>query len=222
MAPSLFQSADDPTPGTNAIPCHTLGLFRRRADHAPVAVRGGPRPRHILVVSGSLGGRFVLNAVRTLVAAPSLDVRVIAVCGRDAAGLEALRALQAWVGPERLECLGYVDDLARRMREADVLLARPSANVFLEAVLAGLPMVVPSRTTLNDMGAVALVRRWGIGETYARHRDMVATLRGLLENLDAYRARVLDARSRRAASPEQAAARIRDVVWRRGAALKSP
>ncbi len=53
-----------------------------------------------------------------------LNAHVIALCGRD--------------------------DMPARLRRASVLVARPSASLFLESILAGVPLLIPAKATKND------------------------------------------------------------------------
>jgi hypothetical protein len=93
-------------------------------------------------------------------------------------------------------------------------LARPSASLFLEAILAGCPLLIPAKATKNDSGTVDLTRAWRIGEAYDHDDEIPATLSRMLTNLGEYRARLKDVRARYAEPLESVAARIRSVVWR--------
>ena len=212
--PLLFQGAGGVALQANSLPCHVLGPLREPADHAPA---GEPAPNErpqILVASGSLGGRFVSLVVRQLLAMPNLNADVIALCGRDNALIAELQALKPVSAAARLECCGYVNDMAVRLRRTSVLVARPSASLFLESILAGVPMLIPAKATKNDSGTVDLTRAWGIGETYDHDDEIPPTLARMLLNLGEYRARLKDVRARYPEPREHVAARIRSVVWR--------
>ncbi len=98
-------------------------------------------------------------------------------------------------------------------------MARPSASLFLESILAGVPLLIPAKATKNDSGTVDLTRAWRIGETYETNNEIPAMLARMLPNLDEYRARLKDVRARHAEPREHVAARIRSVVWR---AMRAP
>ena len=219
--PLLFQPAGGAAPEANTLSCHVLGPLREPADHAAAAAPAADARPQVLVVSGSLGGRFVSTAVRTLLATPDLRVDVIAVCGRDEPLLTELRGLTPVSPAVRLECHGYVDDMPARLRRASVLVARPSASLFLESVLAGVPMLIPAKASKNDSGTVDLVRAWRIGETYADDAEIPAILGRMLPNLGEYRGRLAAVRARYSEPREQVAARIRSVVWRAVATRQS-
>jgi len=212
--PLLFQGAGGVAPQTNALPCHVLGPLRDDDDHAP-ATEPGPheRPR-ILVASGSLGGQFVSLVVRQLLAMPTLNADIVALCGRDESLIAELRSLKPVSASARLECCGYVTDMPSRLRRASVLVARPSASLFLESILAGVPLLIPAHATKNDSGTVDLTRAWRIGETYDHHEEIPATLGRMMPNLGEYRARLKDVRARYPEARETVAARVRSVVWR--------
>lgn len=213
--PLLFQGAGGVAPQANTLPCHVVGPLRDIADDAPAAEPGPNERPQILVASGSLGGRFVSLVVRALLAMPDLDADVTALCGRDESLVAELQALTPASAGVRLECCGYVNDMPARLRRTSVLVARPSASLFLEAILAGVPLLIPARATKNDSGTVDLTRAWRIGETYDHDDDIPATLTRMLPNLGEYRARLKDVRARYPEPRESVAARIRAVVWRR-------
>jgi hypothetical protein len=212
--PLLFQGAGGGAPHANTLPCHVLGPLRETADHAPAGEPGLNERPQILVASGSLGGRFVSLVVRRLLAMPNLNAEVIALCGRDESLIAELQQLKPVSAAARLECCGYVNDMPARLRRASVLVARPSASLFLESILAGVPLLIPARATKNDSGTVDLTRAWRIGETYDHDDEIPATLARMLPNLGEYRARLKDVRARYPESREDVAARIRSVVWR--------
>jgi len=61
-----------------------------------------------------------------------------------------------------------------RLRPAR-LVARPSASLFLESILAGVPLLIPAKATKNDSGTVDLIRAWRIGETYDSDDEVSAS-----------------------------------------------
>jgi hypothetical protein len=212
--PLLFQGAGGVAPRANNLTCHVLGPLREPADHAPAAEPASNERPQILVASGSLGGRFVSLVVRKLLAMPDLNAHVIALCGRDTSLIAELQGLKPASAAACLECCGYVDDMPARLRRASVLVARPSASLFLESILAGVPLLIPAKATKNDSGTVDLIRAWRIGETYDNDDEFPVKLARMLPNLAEYRARLKHVRARYAEPREQVAARIRSVVWR--------
>ena len=212
--PLLFQGAGGDAPEANTLSCHVLGPLREASHHAPVVEPARDRRPVILVASGSLGGRFVSLAVGKLLAMPHLNADVIALCGRDRSLIHKLQALKPASETIGLECCEYVNDMPARLRRASVLVARPSASLFLESILAGVPMLIPAKATKNDSGTVDLTRAWRIGETYNDDDEIPATLARMLSNLGEYRARLKDLRMRYPEPRANVEARIRSVVWR--------
>jgi UDP-N-acetylglucosamine:LPS N-acetylglucosamine transferase len=139
---------------------------------------------------------------------------VIALCGRDRSLIHKLQALKPASETVGLECCEYVNDMPARLRRASVLVARPSASLFLESILAGVPMLIPAKATKNDSGTVDLTRAWRIGETYDDDDEIPATLTRMLSNLGEYRARLQDLRMRYPEPRADVETRIRSVVWR--------
>jgi UDP-N-acetylglucosamine:LPS N-acetylglucosamine transferase len=79
-----------------------------------------------------------------------LNAHVIALCGRDTSLSAELQGLKPVSAAARLECCGYVDDMPARLRRASVLVARPSASLFLESILAGVPLLIRAKATKNN------------------------------------------------------------------------
>lgn len=216
---ALVHSAGGRGPVRNRLPVTVIGPLLQPDYHAPPGT-GGPEPLQqprLLVVSGSLGGRFVADTVRALVSGGRPGWTVIAVCGTDARLRDELGSLavqRSGTAPT-LQVHGYVHDMPRLMREVDLLIARPSASVFNGAVLAGLPMLLPARATLNDLGAVELATRWGVGQSFQRITDLPDLVDGMLPRLPEYRRCAERIRARYPADLATLQGQVRQVVWRR-------
>ena len=186
-------------PQRNQARCLTLGPLRdaghhRARDRAAVRAKLGMAPdeRCILVMSGSLGGRFLQQVVSWIQESgiASKTTRVLVVTGHDIDSRAWLRKhLSHW--PElRCEILPFVDNMPELLTACDVLVARPSCGVFLEAMLAAVPMIFPERVTVNDRSALALLRRFGMGETFDSSKTLREALERVLENGPEYRRRI--------------------------------
>jgi UDP-N-acetylglucosamine--N-acetylmuramyl-(pentapeptide) pyrophosphoryl-undecaprenol N-acetylglucosamine transferase len=179
------------------------------AAMAPPEARfqGRMGPIRILVVGGSLGAQALNEAVPKALALLPTPVSVVHQSGEK--HLEALRKNYAGAGVEG-ELVAFIDDMARRYAEADLVICRAGAVTIAElsaggmaSILVPFPHAVDDHQTANarflaEKGAAILVPQ----------REMTAeNLAALIGSLD--RAKLLDmARKARALGKPDAAARV--------------
>lgn len=76
------------------------------------------------------------------------------------------------------------------MSAVDVILARPSAGVLLEALLAHTPLLLPRQAAANDRGAISFVEKYQLGECFRNQQDLQIKLKHLLEEKIFYQQRI--------------------------------
>ena len=128
------------------------------------AGRGGPL--RVLVVGGSLGAQALNETVPKALALLRARPRVVHQAGEK--HLEALRANYAAAGVEG-ELVAFIDDMARRYAEADLVICRAGAVTIAElsaggmaSILVPFPFAVDDHQTANarflaERGAAILV-----------------------------------------------------------------
>jgi UDP-N-acetylglucosamine--N-acetylmuramyl-(pentapeptide) pyrophosphoryl-undecaprenol N-acetylglucosamine transferase len=129
---------------------------------------GRSGPLRLLVIGGSLGAQALNACLPKALALLPADRRPIVVhqSGRD--HIDALRAAYAAAGVEATP-LPFIDDMAQRYAEADLVIARAGATTVAELACAGLasvlvpfPHAVDDHQTVNarflvDRGAAWLI-----------------------------------------------------------------
>ena len=123
-------------------------IVRMPSPEERFAGRSGPL--RLLVVGGSLGAQALNDAVpRALAQLPAAErPRVVHQSG--AAHLEALHANYAAAGVEG-ELVAFIDDMAARYSEADLVLCRAGAITVAELSAGGVPSVlVPFPHAVDD------------------------------------------------------------------------
>ena len=142
-----------------------------RVDIASIAApeerfRGRRGPLRILVVGGSLGAQALNDAMPRALALLSERPTVVHQSGEK--HLEALRANYAAAGVQG-ELVAFIDDMARRYAEADLVVCRAGAVTIAElsaggmaSVLVPFPYAVDDHQTANarflaDRGAALLL-----------------------------------------------------------------
>lgn len=182
-----------------------------RADIAALPVpeqrlAGRSGPLQLLVVGGSLGAQALNEAVPKALAliGPAQRPRVIHQAGTR--HIDALRAAYAAAGVEG-ELVPFIDDMARRYGEADLVLCRAGALTVAELAAAGVasilvpfPHAVDDHQTANarflaDAGAALLLPQ----------RELAPQgLARLIQELDRPRLLAMAQRARARAKPEAA------------------
>ena len=126
-----------------------------RAEIAALPAPRSAMPRvrgrlNLLVVGGSLGAQALNEAVPRALAllAPEARPRVMHQSG--AAQIDALRATYAIAGVEA-ELIAFIDDMAARYAEADLVICRAGALTVAELAAAGVASVlVPFPHAVDD------------------------------------------------------------------------
>ncbi|QAU33486.1 undecaprenyldiphospho-muramoylpentapeptide beta-N-acetylglucosaminyltransferase [Janthinobacterium sp. 17J80-10] len=103
------------------------------------AARTGPL--RLLVVGGSLGARALNDCVPQALAAIPLQERPVVVHQSGKQHIEALRAAYAAAGVQA-EVLPFIDDMARRYAEADLVICRAGAVTVSELTATGVASVL--------------------------------------------------------------------------------
>jgi UDP-N-acetylglucosamine:LPS N-acetylglucosamine transferase len=198
----ICRNIDRSYPPRNQVPCKVIG-FIRSPQHLqkrdPETTRQGlhisnDRPC-ILIISGSIGGNFCLQYLRLLQQLRPKQLTLIVACGRDQQLLEKVKRLSQHLKQklkseqisEQIQGLGFVANLQDWMASADLILARPSAGVLLESLLAHTPLLCPGYTTANDRGTLALIEKYQLGVCFQGRYDLGPKLSHLLDNLPDYR-----------------------------------
>lgn len=119
----------------------------------------------LLLSTGANGANNHPQLIRALEAA-SLEIQVIALCGRNAQVLTELESLRKSRHRVSVRPLGYREDMFELMQIADAIVARPGTGTTSEAIQAGCPLI------LNTLGGV-MPQEW-ITVKYLRAQGLPA------------------------------------------------
>jgi 1,2-diacylglycerol 3-beta-galactosyltransferase len=168
--------------GIPASRCHDFGLaVDRRFTELPgdpegiaaIRERLGLRPGAfvVLVCGGADGSGGLVKHARALAAA-SLDVDVVVICGRNERARSALMGLHTRSGrPVRV--LGYVDNMAEWMRASDVVVSKAGPGTIAEALCCGLPLLLVWYLPGQERGNVEWVVDIGAGRYVPRDDQLI-------------------------------------------------
>lgn len=170
------------------------------------AARYGQRsgPLNVLVIGGSLGSQVLNESVAPALAllAPEHRPQVVHQCG--AAHVESTRAAYLDAGIAA-EVVPFIDDIARRYAQADVVLCRAGAITVTELTAAGVaailvPLVVS--TTTHQRTNAEFLAAHGAAIHLPQHELTAARLADVLRGLTRERLGAMAAKARALGKPD--------------------
>lgn len=175
------------------------------------AARQGPL--RLLVVGGSLGARVLNESVPAALALMPASQRPIVTHQTGTMQVDSVRAAYAAAGIEA-DVHAFIDDMARALAQADLVLCRAGAVTVSELCAAGVasvlvPLVVS--TTAHQRDNARWMARQGAALHLPQEQLSPAGLAQLLQPLDRARLLELAQRARALARPD-AAARVADEL----------
>jgi 1,2-diacylglycerol 3-beta-galactosyltransferase len=168
--------------GIPASRCHDFGLaVDRRFTELPGDAAGIAAIRRrlglrtdsfvVLVCGGADGSGGLVKHARAI-AAGSLDLDVVVICGRNERARTALTGLTTGSGrPVRV--LGYVDNMPEWMRACDVVVSKAGPGTIAEALCCGLPLLLVWYLPGQERGNVEWVVDIGAGRYVPRDDQLV-------------------------------------------------
>ncbi|HLP87489.1 MAG TPA: hypothetical protein VK184_02645 [Nostocaceae cyanobacterium] len=195
----IYRNIDQDYQPQNHARCQVIGPLRE-AKHFTIREQKTLRKKLelsltnpcILIISGSFGGNFCTKYLKSLQEFPLNSLVIIVACGRD----ENLRLKIERIAAEQqnlhIISLGFVDNLHEWMSAVDVILARPSAGILLESLLAHTPLLLPRQAAANDRGTINFVEKYQLGECFKNQQDLKIKLKQLIEEKELYQQRIKD------------------------------
>ncbi|MBC1235883.1 hypothetical protein [Nostoc sp. 2RC] len=193
----IYRNIDRDYQSKNQARCEVIGPLRE-AKHFAIKEQNKLRDRLqlsptdscILIISGSFGGNFCTKYLKYLQSLFLDSLFIIVACGRD----EKLRIQVEQIAKQNLNgkvrSLGFVDNLHEWMSAVDIILARPSAGVLLESMLARTPLLLTKKAAANDRGTISFVEKYQLGECFTNRQDLQLKIKRLLDEKEQYQNRI--------------------------------
>ena len=178
---------------------------------------GRTGPLRILVVGGSLGAKPINDVLPRALALLSAGERPRVTHQTGMANLEAVRAdyVKAGLDPDRdAEILPFINDMARRLADCDLIICRAGAITVSELCAAGVPgILVPFvvSTTDHQRDNAIYMNDHGAGVHLPQPALNADTLAGHFRNLTREALLAMAVKARALARP-QAAAKVADAI----------
>ncbi len=179
----------------NQFVCTALGPLAARPHHLTVDVvavwRSLPdaddQQPTIVIASGSIGGEFVYNMTRAISRGFPGPGNLLVMCGRDQALAKRLGALRLGDSTITIIPLGYTERVHEILAVADCIVARPSAGMFVECLLAETPIIAITPIPSNDRGAADLIRIHHMGKVLHSSATLIPAIEDVLSGAAVYR-----------------------------------
>lgn len=177
----------------NNAKCHVLGplaekkhFVKKNRDEISEKLGFDENRQNVLIVSGSIGGKFLLKMVNLIDKAYKSPITIHVMCGKDELTRKKMQEKKPINSNVEIIPYGYINNFDEFMTAADCLIARPSAGIFIESLLNSIPMVTFSEVTSNDKGSLTMIEKYNIGEICNHERELVPSLEKVLNKRSEY------------------------------------
>ncbi|WP_242821851.1 MGDG synthase family glycosyltransferase [Pseudoramibacter alactolyticus] len=125
---------------------HPYGIPVREAfekEKAPCEAIDKEVKGTVLLMGGSLGTHHMKKAFKALIKSRE-KIRIIAVCGNNSSLMDELEHYaQKHTNNKLVQAFGFVDNIPALMDESDVIVSKPGGLTTAEAMVKGIPMIIP-------------------------------------------------------------------------------
>lgn len=192
---SIFRNPNKKLERMNDAKCEVIGPLADKKHFIPkdpkemIKKLQIPEGRdNVLIVSGSIGGGFILEMVKNISESYSKPVNLLVMCARDKEVYNRVLEYKSLNKNEMINIMpyGYINNFDEFLAASDCLIARPSAGIFIESLLNKTPMITFDVVTSNDKGSLTMINKYEIGEVCSNKKSLVPALEKLLANEDKY------------------------------------
>lgn len=137
----------------------------------------------ILMMAGSLGSSQMEKAFSAVMKVKE-PIRVIVVCGKNEAMARDLRFITKVFDDDtkKVEIHGFVNNVNELMDMSDVIVTKPGGITTTEAIVKGIPMLIPYYYPGQEEDNVDFVVESGIGIKVEKIKDLTSMIEFLIQN----------------------------------------
>ena len=190
---SIYRNVDRVYPEHNQANCVAVGpivdpIYYEPQDKLAMRQKYEINRDHpcLLVVSGSIGGEYLYEMVRLFQETYDQELTILAVCGKDSVSYQKITTIKGKKANIQVIPFGFVDHLNELFAATDVILARPSAGVILEALTSHIPLITSARTLSNDAGNVEIIKKYRLGEVYQNTDEIIDLFTQIMTDHQSY------------------------------------
>jgi hypothetical protein len=144
----------------------------------------------VLIASGSIGGKFLLNMVNIICKGYNNPINILVMCGEDKITYEKLTNFDSNNELVNIIPFAYNPNFNEFLTAADVVIARPSAGIFIESLINKVPEITFRNATSNDKGTLTMIEKYKIGEVAENPKNLLKSLILVLNNKELYKANI--------------------------------
>ncbi|MDP4145428.1 MAG: glycosyltransferase [Bacillota bacterium] len=141
----------------------------------------------VLLASGSIGGKLLVQIVKTIIKECQLPLNLIVACGKDQRSLKEVSSLENKNTNIHLIPIGYTEKFEEILEVSDCIIGRPSAGVFIESLIHEVPMLTFEKTPANDKGTLSIIRKYKIGKVCEGRTQIVQAVNSVLKDKEYYK-----------------------------------
>jgi processive 1,2-diacylglycerol beta-glucosyltransferase len=145
-----------------------------QADYFP------KNPLRFMIMSGGEGSGNMSRLARILL--KNFDCSVRLLCGRNRLLKRRLEHTLLEKYPERIEVLGYTENVQALMLTSDILFVRAGPNTMMEAVMCNVPMVITGALPGQEEGNPGYAVKYGLGVICSEASSLKKVVASLLAN----------------------------------------
>jgi processive 1,2-diacylglycerol beta-glucosyltransferase len=138
------------------------------------------KPLRCLIMSGGEGSGNMSRTAKILLKNFNCSIRII--CGRNKQLKTRLEHTLLEKYPGNVEIIGFSDNIQEHMLDSDVLFARASPNVMMEAVMCNVPLIITGALPGQEEGNPAYAEKYGLGVVCHEIKDIKQIMDSLLDN----------------------------------------
>jgi UDP-N-acetylglucosamine:LPS N-acetylglucosamine transferase len=196
---SIFRNPNRPLERMNDAKCEVIGPLAEKKHFIPKdplemkSKLGIPGDRDtVLIASGSIGGGFLMEMVRAICKRYAKPVNLLVICGRDKDIYNKVIEYRDKNKNSMINIMPfeYINNFEEYLSASDCIIARPSAGIFIESMLHGVPMITFDKVTSNDKGSLTMIEKYNIGEVCSGKGELVQAMEKLLEYKDEYKSNI--------------------------------
>lgn len=169
---------------------------------------------NVIIVSGSIGGKFILEMVKNIATTCTKSVNLLVMCARDKNVYDRVIEYKKTNHNEMVNIIPYeyINNFDEFLAASDCLIARPSAGIFIESLLNKTPMITFEVATSNDKGTLTMINKYEIGEVCSGKKEVVAAMEKLLTNKQQYEENISNLLSKYYKTYEEKEAALRSII----------
>lgn len=218
---SIFRNPDRKLVRMNNAKCEVIGPLAEKKHFTPKDSREMikklqlPEGRdNVIIVSGSIGGGFILEMVKRITDAYTKPVNLLVMCARDK---DVYNKVVEYKNSNKNEVINiipyeYINNFDEFLTAADCLIARPSAGTFIESLLNKIPMITFDLVTSNDKGSLTMINKYKIGEVCSSKKELVPAMEKLLASKEEYKENINKLLANYYETYEQKRAALRSII----------